>query len=54
MIADSPAGFAAGQLTALDAYESTFRVNQLDGYTDPYLGETDVTVRAPSTAPPAR
>ena len=43
VIADSPAGFAAGQLTALDTYESTFRVNQVDGYTAPYLGETDVS-----------
>ena len=43
VIADSPAGFAAGQLTALDTYESTFRVNQVDGYTAPYLGETDAS-----------
>ena len=43
VFADSPAGLAAGQLTALDTYESTFRVNQIDGYTYPYLGETDVT-----------
>ena len=40
VIADSPADFAAGQLTALDTYESTFGVRQVDGYTAPYLGET--------------
>ena len=40
VIADSPAAFAAGQLTALDTYESTFGVRQVDGYTAPYLGET--------------
>jgi hypothetical protein len=45
VIADSPVDFAAGQLTALDTYESTFGVNQLDGYMfpDPALGATDVT-----------
>jgi len=43
VIADSPAGFTAGQLTALDTYEATFGVNQIDGYTYPYLGETEVS-----------
>jgi hypothetical protein len=43
--ADAPADFAAGQLTALDSYESTFGVRQLDGYVYPTssLGETDVS-----------
>src|SRR5664280_1820127 len=35
VLADSPAGFAAGQLSALDTYESTYRVRQIDGYTYP-------------------
>ncbi|HZM55204.1 MAG TPA: hypothetical protein VFC03_09295, partial [Acidimicrobiales bacterium] len=35
VLADSPAGFAAGQLSALDTYESTDRVRQIDGYTYP-------------------
>ena len=43
VIADSPADFAAGQLTALDTYESTFGIRQIDGYTAPYLGETLVS-----------
>ncbi len=43
VIADSPAAFAAGQLTALDTYEATFGVRQVDGYTAPYLGETLVS-----------
>jgi Putative Ig domain len=43
VIADSPAAFAAGQLTALDTYEATFGVRQIDGYTAPYLGETLVS-----------
>ena len=40
-----PTDFAAGQLTALDTYESTFGVRQIDGYMfpDPALGATDVT-----------
>ncbi len=42
VIADSPAAFAAGQLTALDTYESTFGIRQIDGYTAPYLGVTGV------------
>ena len=36
VIADDPAAFAAGQLTALYSYESSFGVRQLDGYTYPY------------------
>ncbi len=43
VIADSPADYAAGALTALDSYESTFGVRQIDGYTAPYLGETLVS-----------
>jgi len=45
VIADSPDDFAAGQLSALDTYESTFRVNQVDGYMfpSPSLGATDVS-----------
>src|SRR5664280_580877 len=35
VFADSPAAFAAGQLSALDTYESTYRVRQIDGYTYP-------------------
>ncbi len=45
VIADDPADFAAGQLTALDTYESTFGVRQVDGYAypTPALGLTDVS-----------
>jgi Putative Ig domain len=45
VIADSPTDFAAGQLTALDSYESTFGVRQVDGYMypDPSLGVTEAT-----------
>ncbi|MGO9028617.1 MAG: hypothetical protein ACLQOZ_08325, partial [Acidimicrobiales bacterium] len=46
VIADSPAAFAAGQLTALDTYESTFGVRQIDGYSYPYLGVTDASAGA--------
>ncbi len=48
VIADSPTDFASGQLSALDTYESTFGVNQVDGYMypDPNLGVTDVTAGA--------
>ena len=55
VIADSPADFAAGQLTALDSYESSFGVRQVDGYMfpSPALGITDAT-GGPSTARPAR
>ena len=45
VIAGSPFEFAAGQLTALDAYESTNQVRQLDGYSypSPTLGQTAAT-----------
>ena len=45
VIADSPADYAAGQLAALDAYESSFGVRQVDGYMfpSPALGVTDAT-----------
>ena len=45
VIADDPADFASGQLTALDTYESTFGVRQVDGYTypTPTLGQTFVS-----------
>jgi hypothetical protein len=45
VIADSPTDFAAGQLTALDTYESTFGVRQVDGYMypSPALGVTEAT-----------
>jgi hypothetical protein len=33
VFADSPANFAAGQLTSLFAYESAFQIRQIDGYT---------------------
>ena len=48
VLADSPAAFAAGQLTALDAYESSFGVRQVDGYMypSPSLGLTDATAGA--------
>jgi len=44
VIADSPADFAAGQLTALDTYEAQFGVRQFDGYVYPSttLGVTAV------------
>ncbi|MEU9098349.1 hypothetical protein [Streptomyces sp. NPDC048361] len=35
VFADSPAWFSAGQLTALDSYESAFGVRQVDGYVYP-------------------
>ncbi|MDH6109639.1 hypothetical protein P3T36_000410 [Kitasatospora sp. MAP12-15] len=35
VFADSPNWLAAGQLTALDGYESSFHVRQLDGYVYP-------------------
>jgi hypothetical protein len=38
VIADSPAAFAAGQLTSLFTYESSYGVRQVDGYTAPYTG----------------
>ncbi|MGO9029142.1 MAG: hypothetical protein ACLQOZ_11015, partial [Acidimicrobiales bacterium] len=45
VIADSPFGFATGQLTALDTYESTFGVRQIDGYSypSPVLAQTDIS-----------
>ena len=45
VIADSPTDFAAGQLSALDTYESSFGVRQIDGYMfpDPALGATDLS-----------
>ena len=45
VFADSPTDFASGQLTALYTYESTFLVNQLDGYMfpNPALGATEAT-----------
>jgi hypothetical protein len=45
VIADSPADYAPGQLAALDAYESSFGVRQVDGYMypSPALGVTDAT-----------
>ena len=45
VIADSPTAFATGQLTALDAYESSFAVRQIDGYMypSPALGQSDVS-----------
>ena len=55
VIADDPADFASGQLTALDTYESTFGVRQMDGYIFPtsVLGLTEVPGER-WTAPPAR
>jgi hypothetical protein len=43
VFAGSPLAFAAGQLTALDAYESTYAVRQIDGYAypSPWLGQTE-------------
>ena len=46
IIADSPAAFSTTptpQLSALFTYESTFGVNQIDGYTFPFYGETYVS-----------
>jgi len=45
VIADDPADFASGQLSALDNYESAFGVRQVDGYTfpTPTLGQTFVS-----------
>lgn len=42
VVADSPTFFAAGQLSGLDSYESSFGVRQLDGYMypSPSLGLT--------------
>ena len=48
VIADDPADFAAGQLTALYSYESTFDVRQVDGYAfpTPTTGQTFVSAGA--------
>ena len=46
VIADSPADFASGQLTALDTYESSFGVRQIDGYMFPSLGVTEASAGA--------
>jgi hypothetical protein len=48
VIADSPADYASGQLAALDTYESSFGVRQVDGYMfpSPALGVTDATGRS--------
>jgi hypothetical protein len=45
VLADSPAGFAVGQLSALDTYESSYGVRQVDGYMypSPALGLTDAS-----------
>ena len=45
VIADSPTDYAAGALSALDTYESSFGVRQVDGYMfpSPALGVTDAT-----------
>ncbi len=45
VIADSPTAFATGALTALDTYESTFGIRQVDGYMypDPNLGVTEAS-----------
>src|SRR5664280_2155685 len=48
VLADSPSAFAAGQLSALDTYESTYGVRQIDGYMypSPALGLTDASAGA--------
>lgn len=58
VIADSPSFFAAGQLSGLDSYESSFGVRQLDGYVYPSAslgltaaGDGSVTGTAQLTAP---
>jgi hypothetical protein len=45
VIADDPADFTSGQMTALDTYEATFGVRQVDGYAfpTPTIGETFVS-----------
>jgi len=45
VIADSPSDYASGQLAAVDTYESSFGVRQVDGYIfpSPALGVTDAT-----------
>lgn len=46
IFADSPAAFSSSALSALDSYEGTFHVRQLDGYSYPFLGETDASAGA--------
>lgn len=46
IFADSPAAFSSSALTAVNSFESTFHVRQLDGYSFPFLGETDATAGA--------
>ena len=48
VLADSPSAFAVGQLTALDSYEASMGVRQVDGYMypSPSLGLTDATAGA--------
>ncbi len=46
IFADSPVAFSSSALTAVDSFESTFHVRQLDGYSFPFLGETDATAGA--------
>jgi hypothetical protein len=45
VLADSPTFFGAGALSALDTYESSFGVRQIDAFMfpDPNLGATDAT-----------
>ena len=45
VIADSPTDYASGALSALDSYESSFGVRQIDGYMfpSPALGITEAT-----------
>ncbi len=45
VIADSPLGFNAGQLSALFTYESDFQVRQVDGdaFPEPSLGQSDLS-----------
>ena len=46
IFADSPAAFSSTALTALDSYEGTFHIRQIDGYSYPFSGETDATAGA--------
>jgi hypothetical protein len=48
VLADSPTAFAAGQLSALFSYESSYGVRQIDGYMypSPALGLTDASAGA--------
>jgi hypothetical protein len=49
VIADSPAGFAAGQLTALDTYEEDFGIRQIDGNAYPITTEGETAVLGANT-----